>query len=98
IRLRARGDNSRNYAIRYGDDKIDFRRANASPEQPYLTLTYSAQNHRFWKISNEPGSDQVSFWTRGAADDWLLQTRQPVEIPLDAMEILFVAGTYNLGS
>lgn len=97
MRLRARGDNSRNYSIRYGNDKLDFR-IEGRGDTPFPVITYSAQNHRFWKISNEPGTNMVSFWTRGISDGWFLQTMKPAAIPLDAMEIMFVAGTYNGGT
>jgi hypothetical protein len=97
MRLRARNDNSRNYTIRYGNGKIDFR-IEGTGAMPFPVLTYSAQNHRFWKISNEPGTDMVSFWTRGTSDGWFLQTTKPATVSLDAMEIMFVAGTYNGGT
>jgi hypothetical protein len=97
MRLRATGDNSQNYTIRYGDGQIDFRSRSGS-DTIHRMRAHDAAQDRFWRISRGPEADQVSFWTRGNGEAWFLETTQDAAVSFADMEVLLVAGTYNNGS
>ena len=98
LRVREGADNSRNYTIRYGDGSLDFR-TRLGMDNIHRVRAYNPTADRFWRISNGPEPDQVSFATRSNRDEpWFIETTQPAGVPFANMQIALVAGTYNTGS
>jgi hypothetical protein len=98
MRVRAGTSNANNYSIRYGDGMIDFR-TRVNTDEIHRVRAYNATQDRFWRISNGPQPGDISFATRGSpSEPWFIETTQPASVPLDDMQVMFVAGTYNAGA
>jgi hypothetical protein len=98
LRVREGSDNGRNYTIRYGNGALDFR-TRVGMDNIHRARAYDAVADRFWRISNGPGPDEVSFATRAApVDDWFIEITQPASVSFANMQIALIAGTFNSGS
>lgn len=98
LRVRAGTDSDHSYVIRYGNGAIDFRTRDGT-DTVHRMRSYVAATDRWWRISNGPTPDQVSFSTRAdASAEWIVETTQPAVVPFNAMQVVLVAGTYSTGS
>lgn len=98
LRVRVGSDNRNGYVIRFGDDKIDFRTRVNNVYAIHSVRPFDPATDRFWRLENGPAANQVTFSTRGTAQDqWRIEVTQPAANAFDNVQVLLVAGGYQTG-